>query len=172
MDQTVFWTAFGAIGGTLGAFATAAAVVVALWQTKHSEKKSLKLTFSDSMRLMGTDEYFINLSITNVGNRKVIIDKWGFYYHNKKIGLLNVIPTEICKCINPTLPSDLDSELRISLFFEQKTFVAELKKGIKEGKFKFNKKVDFFAIDTTGKYYFVRSPKSVAQMISEFNRTV
>ena len=168
----MFWTAFGAIGGTIGAFATAAAVVVALWQTKHSEKKSLKLTFCDSMRLMGTDEYFISLSITNIGNRKVIIDKWGFYYHNKKIGLLNVIPTEICKSINPTLPTNLDSELRISLFFEQKTFVAELEKGVIEGKFESNKKVNIFAMDTTGKYYFVKSSKSVAQMISDFNRTV
>ena len=37
MDWNLFWTAFGAIGGTLGAVATTAAVVVALWQTKYSQ---------------------------------------------------------------------------------------------------------------------------------------
>ena len=39
----LFWTAFGAIGGTFGALATAAAVIVALWQTKYANKKKLKI---------------------------------------------------------------------------------------------------------------------------------
>ena len=42
----MFWTAFGAIGGTLGAIATTAAVIVALWQTKYANKKRLKVEFS------------------------------------------------------------------------------------------------------------------------------
>ena len=50
MDWNLFWTAFGAIGGTLGAVATTAAVVVALWQTKYSQKKIIKLTFSDNFQ--------------------------------------------------------------------------------------------------------------------------
>lgn len=49
MDWLLFWTAFGAIGGTIGALATATAVFVALWQTKYSNKKKLKLAFSDDV---------------------------------------------------------------------------------------------------------------------------
>ena len=45
MDWNLFWSAFGAIGGTLGAVATTAAVVVALWQTKYSQKKIINLLF-------------------------------------------------------------------------------------------------------------------------------
>lgn len=45
MDWNLFWTAFGAIGGTLGALATFIAVIVALWQTKFSYKKKLQLSF-------------------------------------------------------------------------------------------------------------------------------
>ena len=45
MDWNLFWTAFGAIGGTLGAVATTAAVEVALWQTKYSQKKIINLAF-------------------------------------------------------------------------------------------------------------------------------
>ena len=58
MDWNLFWTAFGAIGGTLGAVATTAAVVVALWQTKYSQKKIIKLGFSDYFQLYNpnTDE--------------------------------------------------------------------------------------------------------------------
>lgn len=51
MDWNLFWSAFGAIGGTLGAVATTAAVVVALWQTKYSQKKIIKLAFSDNFQL-------------------------------------------------------------------------------------------------------------------------
>lgn len=39
VDWNLFWTALGAIGGTLGAIATFVAVVVALWQTKLNYKK-------------------------------------------------------------------------------------------------------------------------------------
>ena len=49
MDWNLFWTAFGAIGGTLGAVATTAAVIVALWQTKYANKKRLKVEFSDNI---------------------------------------------------------------------------------------------------------------------------
>lgn len=76
MDWNLFWSAFGAIGGTLGAVATTAAVVVALWQTKYSQKKIIKLAFSDNFQLYnpntGESVKFIGLSVTNTGNRKVI----------------------------------------------------------------------------------------------------
>ena len=49
MEWNLFWTAFGAIGGTFGAVATFAAVVVALWQTKNSYKKKLQLSFTDDI---------------------------------------------------------------------------------------------------------------------------
>lgn len=49
-DWTLFWTAFGAIGSTIGSAATTIAVIVALWQTKYPYKKNLKLKFSDSTK--------------------------------------------------------------------------------------------------------------------------
>ena len=83
MDWNLFWTAFGAIGGTLGAVATTAAVVVALWQTKYSQKKIIKLGFSDNFQLYnpntGESVKFIGISVTNTGNRKVIIRTWGVH---------------------------------------------------------------------------------------------
>lgn len=36
MDMNLFRTAFGAIGGTVSALATAVAVIIALWQTKKN----------------------------------------------------------------------------------------------------------------------------------------
>ena len=87
MDWTLFWTAFGAIGGTVGAFATAAAVIVALWQTKYNQKKKLKLSFSEDITIVpenGNVFYrYIGVSVTNIGNRDVIISNWGFKMHTE-----------------------------------------------------------------------------------------
>lgn len=49
MDWALFWNAFGAIGGTLGVLATIIAVIVALWQTKYSQKKKIKLCFNEDI---------------------------------------------------------------------------------------------------------------------------
>lgn len=52
MDWNLFWTAFGAIGGTLGALATFVAVTVALWQTKLNYKKKVQLSFTDNITIV------------------------------------------------------------------------------------------------------------------------
>lgn len=52
MDWNLFWTAFGAIGGTLGALATFVAVIVALWQTKLNYKKKVQLSFTDNITML------------------------------------------------------------------------------------------------------------------------
>ena len=82
MDWNLFWTAFGAIGGTLGALATFIAVIVALWQTKFSYKKKLQLSFSDNITIVpenGNKFYhYVGVTITNIGNRDVVIQNWGF----------------------------------------------------------------------------------------------
>ena len=38
MASELFWTAFAAIGQAVGAIATAAAVIVTLWQVRYSNK--------------------------------------------------------------------------------------------------------------------------------------
>jgi hypothetical protein len=53
-DWNLLWTAFGAIGGTLGAFATLLAVIVALWQTKYEARKKLKLSKLENIKIAGT----------------------------------------------------------------------------------------------------------------------
>ena len=52
MDWNLIWTAFGAIGGTLGALATFVAVIVALWQTKLNYKKKVQLSFTDNITIV------------------------------------------------------------------------------------------------------------------------
>ena len=55
MDWQLFWTAFGAIGTTLGSLITAIAVVVAVIQYKQPLKKQVKLTVGTSIPVYGKE---------------------------------------------------------------------------------------------------------------------
>lgn len=111
MDWNLFWTAFGAIGGTVGAIATFTAVVVALWQTRISYKKKLQLSFTDDITVVsenGSDIYrFVGVSVTNVGNRDVVIQSWGFLCHDKSKMLIVPDTSRIGRKLQIQLPHKL-----------------------------------------------------------------
>lgn len=72
-DWNLFWTALGAIGGTIGAFATLLAVIVALWQTKYETRKKLKLSKLGNIKLADTsighiEKEFVVVEVSNIGN--------------------------------------------------------------------------------------------------------
>ena len=52
-----------------------------LWQVRYSNKKKLKMKFTDKNVVFserGDSRYFfVNLSVTNIGNRNVIVRNWG-----------------------------------------------------------------------------------------------
>ena len=108
IDWNLFWTAFGAIGGTLGALATAAAVIVALWQTRYSQKKKLKLSFTDDIAVVPQNgtvvRRYVGVRIANIGNREVVITGWGFDL--EKPHSMMIVPdlSPIEKAIQPKLP--------------------------------------------------------------------
>ena len=167
----MFWTAFGAIGGTIGAFATAAAVIAALWQVRHAENKKLRLRFSDSMVMFSVDlsvpeETFVCLSIANIGNRKAIVQNWGFDYHKRNChGLLGINQSQLTLGMNPSLPHVLEIENKIDLYLESKYFVKGLKEGVADKKLKPCRKLVFFVSDSAGKIYRLKSNKTVEEMI-------
>lgn len=165
MDWNLFWTAFGAIGATLGATATTAAVIVALWQTKYSQKKKLSLEFTDNFQLYnpntGASLKFVGLSVTNVGNRKVIIQTWGVYLNE---GSAIVMPPPDVKGMEKLaytkLPQVLDVEESIDLQWQIdrfQTFLESNKDNICK-----NKPLVFFVKDSTGKQYTVKTRKNAS----------
>lgn len=172
IDWMLFWTAFGAIGGTIGALATAAAVIVALWQVKHSEKKKLKLSFSDSMQMIPkdpsrSDSLYISLSILNIGNRNLIIQSWGFHYHNGKgHALLGFNQSPFLKMVNPQLPHSLPVENNMDLFLEKEYFIRALKEGIEKKMLNESQHISFFVTDSTGKVYETKTLKTVREMLA------
>ena len=165
MDWNLFWTAFGAIGATLGATATTAAVIVALWQTKYSQKKKLSLEFTDNFQLYnpntGASLKFVGLSVTNVGNRKVIIRTWGVHLNE---GSAIVMPPPDVKGMEKLaytkLPQVLDVEESIDLQWQIERFQTFLESN-KDNICK-NKPLVFFVKDSTGKQYTVKTKKNAS----------
>ena len=172
-DPLLFWTAFGAIGGTLGAIATFIAVIVALWQTKFSESKKLKLSFSNSMVLFDPlsilpKQQFIQLSVTNTGNRNIIISKWGFMFHKKDMhAILGINQSITVQQLNQELPYMLEKENSLQLYWERDHFIASLKDGVDRHLLQKNRKLTFFICDSTGKIYIIKTKSTVANMIAE-----
>lgn len=76
--QVLFWTAFAAIGQAVEALATAAAVIVTLWQIRYANAKKVKLNFSDKNVVFSEngnlEVHFVNLSVSNIGNRNVVVE--------------------------------------------------------------------------------------------------
>ena len=160
MDWNLFWSAFGAIGGTLGAVATTAAVVVALWQTKYSQKKIIKLAFSDNFQLYnpntGESAKFIGISVTNTGNRKVIIRTWGV--HLKEGSAIVTPPLDangIEKMAYTKLPQTLDLEESIDLQWQKDKFQLFLEANVDN--IEKSKPLVFYVNDSTGKQYTVKT---------------
>ena len=153
-----------AIGGTLGAVATTAAVMVALWQTKYSQKKIIKLGFSDNFQLYnpntGESVKFIGISVTNTGNRKVIIRTWGVHL---KEGSAIVMPIE--KMVYTKLPQTLDLEESIDLQWQKDKFQLFLKAN--EDNIEKSKPLVFYVNDSTGKQYTVKTKKNASCYFKE-----
>lgn len=174
MDWTVFWTAFGAIGGTVGALATAVAVVVALWQTKYSQKKKLKLSFCEGISVVvGSEDVicrYIALSATNIGNRDVVISSWGVNTHAKEAYQFVNDNAITSKLIQVDLPHKLSVEENIQLFYDKSRFLHILKAGIENKEFKPDRLLEFYVVDSTGKQYFVKTSKSVKEMIEQIEK--
>lgn len=170
MDWNLFRTAFGAIGGTLGAVATTAAVVVALWQTKYSQKKIIKLGFSDNFQLYnpntGESVKFIGISVTNTGNRKVIIRTWGV--HLKEGSAIVMPPVDangIEKMVYTKLPQTLDLEESIDLQWQKDKFQLFLKAN--EDNIEKSKPLVFYVNDSIGKQYTVKTKKNASCYFKE-----
>ena len=165
----LFWTAFGAIGGTLGALATAAAVIVALWQTKYSQRKKLKLVFCDDVKAVtGPGQEvteLVSLNVINTGNRITVLTRWGFLLKGgQRMMIFSNIPIDTLPPLFQTqfkteFPYKLDVEQRVTLYYEKCLFTKIVSESCQNNELNPERKIVFYVTDSTGKEYFVKSQK-------------
>lgn len=170
MDWNLFWAAFGAIGETVGALATAAAVIVALWQTKYSYKKKLKLSFTDNITIVpenGSAFYhYIGVTVINIGNRDVVIQNWGFDLDDGTKIMIVPDTSPLGRVLQVQLPHRLQIEEGTTLYYERRLFRNVLEKNISNRKLQKNKKIQFYVMDSTTQMYYVKSNKSAQDLLS------
>ena len=176
MDWNVFWAAFGAIGGTIGSLATAGAIGVALWQTKYPYKKELKVKFAENAGVIDpsgkTIAEFICLTVVNSGNRDVVIQKIGIVAKKNKIlqiianPAVDALPIGIKEHFMISLPCSLTIENSVDFYYDKKAFKAILKEDCDKKHIGKNRKVVFFIQDTTGRRYYVKSPRTAKNYFS------
>ncbi|MGN1043984.1 MAG: hypothetical protein ACI4PR_04190 [Acutalibacteraceae bacterium] len=143
-DWNLLWTAFEAIGGTLGAIATFVAVIVSLWQTKLSYKKKVQLSFTNNITIVpesGNElRHYIGVTITNIGNRDVVIQNWGFELDDGSQMLIVPDASPFGRILQVKLPHRLQIEEGTILVYEKTLFYNALSDCIKKEKLKENKK--------------------------------
>lgn len=176
MDWMLFWTAFGAIGGTLGAVATAAAVIVALWQTKYANKKQLKVEFSDNIRIGPRRDNpakwseFVGITVTNIGNRNVKLAKWQLRLPDGRGALIVPEISVYGKEVSPAWPFTLEPEEQTSQYWDKDLFYAYMKDEVPKftSKERTNKLV-WVVTDSTGRRYEVKTSKTLQDYLDEAN---
>lgn len=172
MDWNLFWTAFGAIGGTLGAVATTAAVIVALWQTKYANEKRLKVEFSDNVVIVPSEgdlsqkREYVGITATNIGNRRIKVCSWQVRFPDGHGALIVPDISPMGRMLAPAWPVLLEPEEQASQYWEKRLFYAFIKNEVPQ----YNKKdahLLWIVKDSTNKEYKVRSHKTIAEYFDD-----
>ena len=162
--------------GVLGAIATTSAVIVALWQIKYANKKKLKCYFMENNTVVNPNSYtsknYVGVSITNIGNKKVILSSWGIMVsRNESIMILTDASSfenadYFDKVISKKTPYLLEIEENVCFFYPKEMFLELVKTNIESGKIDKYKKICFYVKDSTNKTYKIISYKKALEYIS------
>lgn len=159
IDWNIFWNAASAI-------ATTAAVIVALWQTRYTTKKKLKLDFVENMTIVPTGmtgkvlkNQYVGLNVSNTGNRKIIIRQ---FFIELPQNYRAVIQPDITLADAVKLPIELDIEESVFLPWSKEKFLLYLQQ---EKSIPRNKKITFCVADSTGIIYRCKTRRIAQQYL-------
>ena len=122
-----------------GASATFAAVVVALWQTKYANKKKLKCSFIERNTVVDPQNYdkklYVTMRISNIGNKKVVINNWGIKLKDSFILILTegFERDSFDEVVSVKTPYILEPEEQITFFYAKDLFIRLINENIKNG---------------------------------------
>lgn len=85
--MVLFWTAFGAVGTTLGPLATAIAVIIAVIQYRQPLVKKLNIRFVSAFHVsrIRAGEHLLSINIANTGIRDIVISNVYLSIGKKKL---------------------------------------------------------------------------------------
>lgn len=151
MDWNLFWTAFGAIGTTLGSLITAIAVVIAVRQYKQPLVKKLKIRFNSAFPVgLGIETDLFCIGVSNAGIRSVNISNIYLNVGEKDL-VINSAQFNIPGLLPPlTFPVELQPEQEIEMFLECTRIAGYFAENLGKGNFNRTTLVKVAVTDKTG----------------------
>ena len=156
MDWNIFWSAFGAIGTTVGSLITAIAVVVAVVQYKQPLIKKLKISFSTAFPVFGCElgESYYCITTANTGVRPIIVTNI-YLSTGKRNFVINNLMTDLDPNNHGTdFPNELTPESYFAVYISYKKLSEAFIDLLNRNEVNPNKKLKILVTDTTsGKHY-------------------
>lgn len=157
MDWNIFWSAFGAIGTTIGSLITAGAVVIAVKQYKQPLKKIVQIKMTSALSTdvkSGKPLNFYMISVSNRGIRSVQINSIYIRGYKNNIWINNM---QYKSNLQINLPVKIESEGNINFFVEVDVFEKEIRKAVDNKILKRNSKLVIFVSDSLGDDYIYKT---------------
>ena len=155
MDWTLFWTAFGAIGTTLGSLITAIAVVVAVKQYKEPLIKRINITFKSAIPVgMNVDNFLYCISVSNSGIRPITISNIYLNVGSKNL-MINNAQFSVYGFIQPlSFPVELQPEKEVNMYLDEQVVAHFFSDAIKNNHFDSETIVKIAVTDTTNGWHY------------------
>lgn len=154
MDWDLFWTAFGAIGTTLGSLITAIAVVVAVRQYRQPLIKKVKIRFNSAFPVgLGIETDLFCIGVSNTGVRAVNISNIYLNVGEKDL-VIHYAQFNIPGALNPlTFPIEIQPEQEIEMYLERLKIAQYFAENLKNGHFARTAPIKIAVTDKTGGRY-------------------
>lgn len=167
MENSDFWSMWGALSTTASAIATFLAVFVALWQSKIAVKKRLKVELKQAFTLPEKVNY-IQLDISNHSNREIIVDSWTWEYRDKSTV---VFSNNVCRFISMNdfveLPFILKPECNLKILCPKKQVSLCLREAVMNKTASLSDELKIYVSDTTGDKYYCKSRLKVSAYVPQ-----
>ena len=157
MDWSVFWTAFGAIGTTIGSLITAIAVVVAVKQYREPLVKRLKIGFTFAFPVYSGNHLGVDLfciSVSNTGVRPIIVSNIYLNVGTKNL-ILNDAQFFVSGAMPPlSFPVEIQPEQKVQMYLQVSKFAQIFKEMLKGNEFENSDKVKVAITDSTDEWHY------------------
>lgn len=163
MDWNIFWSAFGAIGTTLGSLLTAGAVIIAVKQYRQPLKKAIKVEFSSAFLVLSDEPlHLVCIAVKNKGIRALQIDSI-YVRGNKKKAWMNSAQYDSVAKVE--FPAKIEPEECIKFLFEEEKFRNILRKAVNDKVLRKKQRLVIFVTDSLGENYYCKTQIPIHKMI-------
>lgn len=168
LDWYLFWTAFGAIGTTIGSLITAIAVAVAVRQYRAPLVKRLKISFNSAF--VGDTDLF-SIDVSNAGIRPVNISNIYLNTGTKNL-ILNYAQFSIPGSLPEIrFPVALQPEQKVTMLLDRSKLISFLESETRKGMFKTSMRLRVAVTDQTGGWHYHNTGCTIGALIRSTARS-